>query len=91
MVTLQILVLSFLVRIQVAQQSGRFFDRFFLLSAWRREGRSDLRGVQSVCHDASIAPHSLPHGAEPTLAPSGAIRGLLGVLPDSHCGMVEPI
>ena len=29
MVTLQILVLSFLVRIQVAQQSGRFFDRFF--------------------------------------------------------------
>ena len=52
MVTLQILVLSFLVRIQVAQQSGRFFDRFFLLSVWVREGRSDLRGAQSVCHDA---------------------------------------
>ena len=45
MVTLQILVLSFLVRIQVAQQSGRFFDRFFLLSVWVREGRSDLRGA----------------------------------------------
>ena len=32
MVTLQILVLSFLVRIQVAQQKRSIFDRFFLLS-----------------------------------------------------------
>ena len=69
MVTLQILVLSFLVRIQVAQQSGRFSIAFFCCLWWRREGRSDLRGAQSVCHDASIAPHSLPHGAKPTLAP----------------------
>ena len=52
MVTLQILVLSFLVRIQVAQQSGRFFRSLFLLSVWVREGRSDLRGAQSVCHGA---------------------------------------
>ena len=31
MVTLQILVLSFLVRIQVAQQSGRFSIAFFVV------------------------------------------------------------
>ena len=37
MVTLQILVLSFLVRIQVAQlKRSRFLDRFFVLSVlWR--------------------------------------------------------
>ena len=69
MVTLQILVLSFLVRIQVAQQSGRFFRSLFLLSVWVREGRSDLRGAGRVAHDASISPLPLPHGAKPTLAP----------------------
>ena len=39
MVTLQILVLSFLVRIQVAQLSGRgILDRFFVLVWWRVGG-----------------------------------------------------
>ena len=45
MVTLQILVLSFLVRIQVAQQKRSIFRSLFLLSVWVREGRSDLRGA----------------------------------------------
>ena len=58
MVTLQILVLSFLVRIQVAQQSGRFFDRFFCcLCGCERvvptcvvRWVSGLRGKALPCH-----------------------------------------
>ncbi len=40
MVTLQILVLSFLVRIQVAQQSGRFSIAFFVVCV---EARGSFR------------------------------------------------
>ena len=53
MVTLQILVLSFLVRIQVAQLKTIFFGRsFFCFMRLARDVRADHFAVLGGCHDA---------------------------------------
>ena len=72
MVTLQILVLSFLVRIQVAQLKTIFARRsfFFVFYDVARDVRAAHIAVLGECHDASISTHPALHGTSPTLATS---------------------
>ena len=72
MVTLQILVLSFLVRIQVAQLKRSSLEGRFLFVCFSacvaRDVRAEHFAMLGGCHDASINTHPVSHGASPTLA-----------------------
>ena len=96
MVTLQILVLSFLVRIQVAQLKrssleGRFFCLYALVRAWREMFVPNiLRYWVGVMMQAST-----PTQYRMVQAPLSPLLPLslssIVVPPDSHFVLVEPI
>ena len=94
MVTLQILVLSFLVRIQVAQLNDLHLKVVFFLcfsACVARDVRAEHFAMLGGCHDASINTHPVPHGASPTLAIPARPLSSIVVPPDSHLRLVEPI
>ena len=90
MVTLQILVLSFLVRIQVAQLKRLSFEgRFFCFLHCGERCSFEHIAVLGECHDASISTHPASHGTSP-LSPLHPTSSIV-VPPDSHFVLVEPI
>ena len=91
MVTLQILVLSFLVRIQVAQLKrlsleGRFFC-FYRCWCKRVVVPTNVVAVHLSLMQASDSAHPRHSFA----APLALIPPAFFVLPDSRCLLVEPI